>query len=244
MSLVWLYCVTSAPVADLKGVEGAAVRALEVAPLVALVSDVPEDEYEQPALDERVRDGDWLTPRATVHQDVNAAVHRANDASLPVPFATIYRSDARVTEMLRERGTELARKLRAVRGRSEWVVAIHRDMVAVAESLARTPVAAAATSSGRGYLEAKKREGERRSELRRLDEAAAADARELFAGVSEREFPEPVADDAAEVIWRATYLIRDRAAVADGVVAFNMRWEPKGYEVRVTGPWPPYRSAA
>lgn len=241
MSLVWLYCVTSAPVAGLRGVDGAAVRAVEASGLVALVSDVSAD-YEQPGLDERVRDGDWLTPRATAHQEVNAAVHRANDASLPVPFATIYRSDDRVREMLGDRSRELAAKLASVRGRSEWVVTLSRDLVAVAERLAREPVAAAAAASGRGYLEAKKREGERRSELRRLDETMGATARDALAGVSDRRFDEPVAQDAHDVVSRATYLVRDARAFAAALAAFNTA--NTGYEMRATGPWPPYRSAA
>lgn len=242
MSLVWLYCVTSAPVAALRGVEGAAVRAVDGTGLVALASDVPDGAYEQPALDELVRDADWLAPRATAHQAVNAAVHRANDAVLPVPFATIYRSDEGVRAMLRERARELARKLAAVRGRAEWVVALHRDLVAVAEAAAREPVAAAAAGSGRGYLEARKREGERRGELRRLDETTAAAARDALAAVSDRGFDEPVADDAHDIVSRATYLVRDARAFAAALAAFNAGHG--GYELRATGPWPPYRSAA
>lgn len=241
MSLVWLYCVTTTPVAPLTGIDGASVRAIDAGGLVALVSDVSA-EYEQPALDEHVRDGDWLTPRATVHQEVNAAVHRANDASLPVPFATIYRSDAGVRDMLRERARELTAKLAAVRGRSEWVVALHRDLVALAGEVAREPVAQTAAASGRGYLEARKREGEQRSAARRLDEAAAAAARDALAAASDRLFDEPVADDAHDVVSRATYLVRDARAFGAAIAAFNTAHA--AYELRATGPWPPYRSAA
>lgn len=242
MSLLWLYCVTTKPVPALRGVEGAPVRAVSASGLVALVSDAPEADYEQPALDERVRDGDWLTPRATAHQDVNAAVHRANDAALPVPFATIYRSDERVRDMLGERAAELRTKLESVRGRSEWVVALYRDLVAAAEEAAREPVAELAGASGRGYLEAKKREGERRAALRRLDETAALEARDALAAASDRRFDEPVADDAHDVVSRATYLVRDAKAFASALAAFNVAHA--AYELRATGPWPPYRSAA
>ena len=254
MSLVWLYCVTRAPAAAVGGIEGAPVRSIEEAGLVAAVSDVPEEHYDQPALDEHVRDGEWLTPRATAHQSVNAAVHRAAEAALPVPFGTIFRSDERVREMLRARADELRAKLESVRGSAEWVVGLYRDMVVAAGALAaggskkaalekREPVAAGA---GRRYLEGRKVEGERHAELRRLDEEAAAAAEQALARVSKQRYAEPIADRDADLVARATYLVRasDEGRMRDAMHGFNTDWNDRGYELRATGPWPPYRTAA
>lgn len=249
MSLVWLYCVTSAPVAPpLTGLEGAVVRPVADAGLVAVVSDVPEERYDQPALDEHVRDGEWLTPRATAHQAVNAAVHRALDAALPVPFGTIFRSDDRVREMLCARADELRAKLESVRGSAEWVFGLYRDLVTAAGALSaagskKAPVAA---GTGRRYLEDRRAEGERHAELRRLDEEAAASAEQTLARVSGRRYAEPVADQEADLVARATYLVRasDEHRMRDAIHRFNADWNGRGYELRATGPWPPYRSAA
>jgi len=250
VSLVWLYAVTAAKTAALTGIEGRAVRDIEEAGLVAVVSDVPEDAYDQAALDESVRDGEWLTPRATAHQSVNAAVHAATDAVLPVPFGTIYRTDERVREMLRTRADELRAKLEAVRGRAEWVIALYRDTVQAAEHLSTVrdalehnePVAA---GPGRRYLEDRKSESARRGELRRLDEEATNSAHHAIGRVSKLSFEEPVVDTAADLVARTTYLLRrsDEHRMHDAIRGFNGDWQERGYELRATGPWPPYRSS-
>ena len=251
MSLIWLYAITTSKPGALTGIEGRAVRAIELDGLVAVVSDVPEESYEQSVLDESVRDGAWLTPRATAHQDVNAAVHAATDAVLPVPFGTIYRVDERVREMLRERADELRAKLEQVRGRSEWVLALYRDTAQAAEHLSKVrealehkePVAA---GPGRRYLEDRKSDSARRGELRRLDDEANVAAQHALGRVSKRSFEEPVLDDSLDLVARTTYLVRrsDEGRLHDAIRGFNADWQERGYDLRATGPWPAYRTAA
>ena len=255
-TLVYVYAVSSAEaarwVAEVRpqGLERGAVRAALEAGLAAIVSDVPAEDYDQSALDERVRDGGWLTPRATAHQEVNAAAHAALDAVLPVPFGTIYVSEDRVREMLRARTEELRAKLASVRGQGEWVVGLHRDVVRAAEHLSTVSDAMAhrehvATGPGRRYLEERSSETARRTELRGLDDAAAASAHEMLARVSRHSFEEPVVQDAGDLVARTTYLVRreDQHRLADAVQRFNGDWATRGYELRATGPWPPYRSS-
>lgn len=255
--LVYLYAVAGPWAGTLTGIEGRDVRAIGEGGLVAIVSDVPEDAYEQSALDESVRDGEWLTPRATAHQAVNAAVHAATDAVLPVPFGTIYRTDERVREMLRERSDELHAKLESVRGRSEWVLALYRDAVQAAEHLSevreamehKEPVTAGPLDPrggpGRRYLEDRKSDSARRAELKRLDDEAANAAHHAIGRVSKRSFEEPVVDEAKDLVARTTYLVRrsDEHRLQEAMRGFNGDWQERGYELRATGPWPPYRSS-
>jgi hypothetical protein len=257
-TLVYVYAVAGPDAATWiaaerpKGLERGAVRAIEIAEngLAAIVSDVPAEDYAQTALDEHVRDGRWLTPRATAHQSVNAELHAAVDAALPVPFGTIYVTEDRVREMLRARAEELRAKLASVRGQAEWVVGLHREVVQAAEHLAKVGDAMAhrehvTAGPGRRYLEEKQAEGARRTELRGLDEAAAASAHEMLARVSRHSFEEPVVEEAGDLIARTTYLLRreDEHRLEDAIQRFNGDWQDRGYELRVTGPWPPYRSS-
>ncbi len=251
--LVYLYAITGpdgARVRTSDTVEGDPLRTIEEGGLVALVTDVPVAAYEQAALDESVRDPAWLTPRAAAHQSVNAAAHVATVASLPVPFATIFRGDVRVREMLRDRAAELAGRLETVRGRAEWVVGLYRDARRAAEHLSRVREAAGeresvTASAGRRYLEQRKREGEVREEVRRLDTEATAAADTALRPSGDRAFEEPVIEDAGDLIARTTYLVR-RAADEDlrrAIEGFNQAWSARGYELRATGPWPAYRSS-
>jgi hypothetical protein len=255
-TLVYLYAIAAAGAdgwtgtAQLKGLERRGVRAIEDSGLAAIVSDVPVEDYAQGALDEHVRDGNWLTPRATAHQDVNAAAHAALEAVLPVPFGTIFTTEDRVREMLRTRAEELRAKLVGVRGQAEWVIGLHRDAAQAAGHLAQVTGAMAerdhdAAGPGRRYLEEKQAEGSRRTELRGLDQEAAAAAQHVLARVSRHSFEEPVVQEAGDVVARTTYLVRreDEHRLEDAVQHFNADWRDRGYELRATGPWPPYRSS-
>ncbi len=252
VSLLYLYAVSGSDGAGFtrQGIEGLPVRAIEETGLVALVSDVPADAYDQPALDENVRDGTWLTPRATAHQAVNAAAHAATAAILPVPFGTIYRTEQRLREMLRTRSDELRAKLEALRGRGEWVIGLYRDTVQAAEHLSVVREAVAkhepvASGPGRHYLESRKNESELRAELRDLDQEASLAAHNALGRVSKRAFDEPVVEDAGDLVARTTYLVRgeDEHRFHDALSGFNADWKVRGYELRATGPWPPYRSS-
>ena len=251
-TLVYLYAIAGedgTTFTGRSGIETSPVRLIAEGGLVALVSDVPAESFDQPSLDENVRDGHWLTPRATAHQTVNAAAHAALAATLPVPFGTIYRSDDRVREMLRSRADELHAKLTALRGRSEWVVALRRDTVQAAEHLAQMRDAMAHASPGSGpgrrYLEKRRDESEMRAELRQLDEEASLAARHALGRVSKSAFDEPVVEDAGDVVTRTTYVLRgeDEHRFADAVDGFNADWKARGYAIAASGPWPTYRSS-
>ncbi|MDE3112857.1 MAG: GvpL/GvpF family gas vesicle protein [Chloroflexota bacterium] len=252
-TLVYLYAITGpdgSSVRTTDAIEGRNVRTLEESGLVALVSDVPERGFDQDALDENVRDPAWLTPRATAHQAVNAAAHEQTEASLPVPFGTIFLEDERVREMLRTRADELKARLASVRRRSEWVVGLYRDTVQAAEHLSRVSEAVAgrqpvAASAGRRYLETRKDEAARREQLRRLEEEATTASHAAVARVSKRAFEEPIVQDAGDLVARTTYLVRgdDEGRFRTAVERFNDDWRDRGFELRATGPWPVYRSS-
>lgn len=229
------------------GLENTAVRVVEEGAVAAIVSDVPRDDYAQAKLDEHVRDGEWLTPRATVHQEVNAAAHRALDAVLPTPFGTIFTGDDRVREMLRTRAEELRAKLVQVRGQSEWVVALERDSERASGHLSKVGDAMKGGKAGPGrqYLQERQAEASKRTELRGLDQAAADSAHEILARVSRHSFEEPVIEGAGEVIARTTYLVRrdDEERFHDAIARFDRDWADRGYGLRATGPWPPYRTS-
>lgn len=254
-TLVYMYAVAGEDAARWvgqekpRGLEQGDVRAITESGLAALVSDVPAGSYDQGAIDESVGDEAWLTPRATTHQAVNAAAHASLDAVLPVPFATIFTTEDRVREMLRARAEELRAKLVGVRGQSEWVVGLYRDLAQAAEHLSRVSDAVAHkphdTGPGRRYLEQKGSETSRRAELGGLDQAAAGSANEMLARVSRHSFEEPVVQEIGELVARTTYLVRreDEHRLEDAIRRFNDDWHDRGYELRATGPWPPYRSS-
>ena len=97
--------------AGLTGIDESPVGCVVEGKLLAAVSDVEETEYGEAALNEHVRDLDWLAARAAQHQAVNGRLLELLGTVLPLSFGAIYRDDERVRQMLREdaeeRGTQL-----------------------------------------------------------------------------------------------------------------------------------------
>src|SRR5688500_9429726 len=95
--------------------------------LAAVNEDEPTAELGEEALTRNMRAMAWLAPRAAHHQDVCAALLDRAEAVVPLTFGTVFRDEAGVREMLRERADDLRARLAAVHGRAEWVVALQRD---------------------------------------------------------------------------------------------------------------------
>src|SRR5205814_753791 len=60
------------PDAGLSGIGGAPIGLVAEGPVAAVVSAVPAAEFDEEPLNSRLRDLDWLGPRAAAHQAVNA----------------------------------------------------------------------------------------------------------------------------------------------------------------------------
>jgi len=246
--LVYLYAVAPADGAawlranEVRGIGGARVRPLVEDGVVAAVSEVPHEDFEQEPLDRNVTDASWLAPRAASHQDVNGRLLEGVGAVLPLAFGTIFRGEDRVQLALRERGSELVDALAAVRGRAEWVITLERAADAGAPD---TPAIRAlrdrltGSEPGKAYLLTRKLDELDRSERRRLDADAVASLRESLAGVADEITEEPIVEGGP--LARLTVLARlDREDALRGAATAPL----EGYAVRVSGPWPPYRYGA
>ena len=232
--------------ASLLGIDGSRVRAIADRDLAAVTSDLPDDEWRDDVLNQRIGDLDWLTPRASAHQDVNARALEIAGALLPLSFGALYRDDERVREMLREDHDARARKLDDLRGKAEWVVTVTRhtdDVLGMTADLAALDREIAASDPGRAYLLEKRRSNVATAAAERADDDAARRAFEALATVSERTYREPVARGGPDVVALRLSLLAPRSdpAVAGTIARITDELGHDGYHVRATGPWPAYR---
>jgi hypothetical protein len=233
------------------GIDDRLVRLLADGNVAAAYSEVPPEEFEEEPLNRLMREMEWLAPRATAHQAVNAALMERAEALLPLSFGAVYRDPAGIVRTLRERKAELAERLDAVRGRSEWVATLHRDepraLAAAEESdpdLARLNEEIAAAAPGRAFLLRRRLEEVRKAALERLDREAAAAAVVGLADLVERVHAEPIVRTSPDApLARTSLLVRreDEGDLVQQVADLARRWEERGYALRLTGPWPPYR---
>lgn len=234
----------------LRGIDERPVRWIVEEQLAAAVSHVPAEDFEEAPLNERIRDLRWLEPRAVAHQTVTARLHELSPAVLPLSFGTVFRNEERVRDLLRNAGSSLRERLERVAGRSEWVLAVHRDAEAALASLDASPrlrglLAEVQTAPpGRAHLLKRRLAEARQAELRRADAEVEARLSTALGEVADAVFSEPLPAEAAErPMWRGSLLV-GRAREADLVQALDglrQELESRGYSLVLTGPWPAYR---
>jgi hypothetical protein len=247
-SLVYVYAVLPRAVANgLVGIGGQRVRWVSQDNLVAAVSDVPEEEFGEEPLNERIGDMSWLGPHAVAHQEVNSELHERAEAIVPLAFGTVFRDDDRVRQLLRDQALTLSTRLEAVRGCAEWVVALH--LLKSLEVDDEPSVVAArseieSTTPGRAHLLRQRMAALERDAARRLQadasEAVLTSLRQSAVDV----FAEPLPTDTVErPLLRASVLVRREAEsrFLDHIDQLRTRWAEPTYRLLLTGPWPPYR---
>lgn len=233
--------------AAITGLEGSSVRAVVEGPFAAVASEVDASMYGADHLNERVRDLDWLTPRAAVHQDVNGRALELCEVVLPLAFGALYRDEDRVREMLRDDATTRRARLEALAGRAEWVITVMRDRdsdLPAERELRELDHEIATSTPGRAFLLEKRRASVATAAHEKADASAALRALAVLEPVAERTYREPVAKGGGDVVVLRLSLLaaRDRTQDVDGAIA-DLRDElsERGYRVRATGPWPAYR---
>ena len=232
--------------AGLTGIDEKPVGCVVEGNLLAATSDVDEAEFNETALNEHLRDLDWLAARAAQHQAVNGRLLEILGTVLPLSFGAIYRDDDRVRQMLSEDATDRSARLASLTGHAEWVVTVSRDADAPADDADARALdeKIAASPPGRAFLLDKQRGTTLSRSVERRDGEAAAAALAALDGVVARTYQEPVVTGGTEAVaLRASILVaRDReAALLQAIGELERRLGERGYRVRASGPWPAYR---
>jgi hypothetical protein len=229
-----------------RGVGGAPVRTVEDADLTTLVSTVGLAEFGEAALKRNLEDLGWLESAARAH---HAVVDGAADVAvtLPLRLVTVYRSDERVREMLRERREEFTEALDRITGRTEWGVKVYADPTEFRSSGA-TGGAAAAGSPGTAYLLRRRAEQHTEEEARQAATACAdridTELRDI-AATSRLHAPQDPQLSGHEgwMILNAAYLVDDERAEDFRAAVTRLAGLRPGLRLQLTGPWAPYSFA-
>jgi hypothetical protein len=165
---LYLYCFFkgSSSLSPRKGIDNANdTTVLCYENLCALVSPVPIDEYNEEALEHRLVDLEWLTPRVKRHEEIIRYAQRVHPV-IPVRFGTIYASDERILAVLREGYDRFCSYLDFISGKEEWGVKAYAKEYAGRRAIEATSELidelderiSSAGSGGQVYLLKKKRE--------------------------------------------------------------------------------------
>ncbi|HET7584455.1 MAG TPA: GvpL/GvpF family gas vesicle protein [Gemmatimonadaceae bacterium] len=256
-TLVYLYGVAPGdapdPAADLRGVDGGAVRLVRAGALAGIVGDVPSSEYAEDRLNERLRDLDWVGERGVAHERV-LTWYADRGPVVPLSLFSLHTDDARVRERMAERAGPLAATLQRVAGRREWGIKVWRDdarlraqLETQSDALRALTAEIRAASEGRRYLLARKRDTLEREEMRRISAAAAREALDVIGAAAEQTATIPIPPGASgtaarTLVLHAAFLVpqQDYTRFESAVRTLGAAQAERGFDWEFTGPWPPY----
>jgi hypothetical protein len=235
-----------AAMARVTGVGGASVQVIEDEGLAAVVSPVSLDEFGEEALRRNLEDLRWLESTARAHHGVvDAAAEHA--VTVPLGLATVYRTEERAREALRDRREEFTRALSRISGRTEWGVKAYADLGAAAstaEAEEETPGAGPGTSYLRRRSTQRQTEEEARQEILLLAERIDD---ELCALAATRRLHRPqdpqLSGEPGWMVLNAAYLVDDERAEDFRTAVASLAETRPEMRLQLTGPWAPYSFA-
>lgn len=227
--------------------EGGPLRVLHAGGLSLVVQDVPVALFDGEALAQRLnRPNDLERCARAHHRGVEAA--SGQGPVVPLPMATLYRSDRSAREAVAAREAVLGTLLDRLRGRREWAVKVHA--AARATDADATTVGAPAATGGRAYLSraSARRRDRQETHGRALAEAEAVDAelrRYAVAATRHRPQSERLTGRRTPQLLNVAYLVEDAASPAFNRALAGLTADGRlaAVEICVSGPWIPYSFA-
>jgi hypothetical protein len=214
--------------------------------LALIVCDVPADEYAADKIDARLKDLTWVSNCALAHERI--VEHFASKTTvIPMKLFTLFSTEERAQKDVGKKRRLLERTMKRLDGREEWGVRVAFDEIRALKTASKTSNGDARVSSarsGRSFLERKKGERDVKKHVQTQSAAEATKVFEELALLAEdaRRRPTPAAIAGPRVILDAAFLIKKRAVkkLKVAVEEHAQRLAELGYDVTMTGPWPPY----
>jgi Gas vesicle synthesis protein GvpL/GvpF len=214
---------------------------IEVSPTLWLVAaDVPLGDYGSPALEQALRDMQWVADIAVAHEAVVEFFAGLRGASIiPMKLFTMFSSPARAVAEMRSRRREIQGALRRIAGCEEWGVRILKEPVSPSRG-----AAAASRASGADFLRAKKRARDEARESVRVAADAAEETFGVLAPIARdvRRRDDAPAGASSPPLVDAAFLVptarraRFRSAARKAAAACAVA----GAALTLSGPWPAY----
>lgn len=205
--------------------------------LTAIVATLPPGPYSVDAVNEKLRDLDWVSMAALAHERLLETVMRSSHALLPMKLLTLFSGDDRLIKDLRQQRRMLARAAKHVAGCEEYGLRLF------ALEGAPEPTAATRAPSGTAFLERKKQVRDVARERAAMRARFAQEAYDMLAAASRDGVIRPAAPDEMErPLLDAAFLVAaaDKAAFGRAAEALSAKAAAASCSFKLTGPWPPY----
>jgi hypothetical protein len=256
----WAYCILADPDAAPLGAPGVErkheVELVQEGELVALVSAVPLSEYSDDRLREHLNDIEWVERVARAHERVlDQTLQRAT--ILPLRLCTLYRDQEGVRRMLVEQRRLLLDGLSELEGRREWGAKVFVDQDRLAAALAEVPdaegvegdatEAARGRSAGAAYMSRLGRARKASEQLQEFGDSVVQEIHARLEAVADKARANPLQRPELhgrheQMLLNGAYLVsrEHEQELAQVAASLQERWSASGFQLELTGPWPPY----
>jgi hypothetical protein len=248
---VWLYAVSSSArlsdeeLAGMTGVGSERLRTVHEGGLVAIVGTVDLAEFGEEPLRRKLDDLASLEAIARAHHAVVEAA-AGTAPVVPIRLATMYRDDAGIADLLKERHDDFAIALERISGRYEWGVKVY---AAPTSPDPEEPASGDAAGPGTAYLL------RRRAQLETVDrsrQTAVENAEQVHTtlsgiAVAARRHPPQDAKLTGSAEWmvlNGAYLVDVTRADQFAEAVETLADSRPDVRLELTGPWPPYSFTA
>lgn len=234
---------------DHAGQDGTPLRTVTASGLAALVSSVPVEAFGTEGLKAQMEDLSRLEALARTHHAVVETAYESTTV-LPMRLATVYIDDARVAEMLLDRGPEFDALISELEGQVEFGVKVYADPreAAGAGDEPEPGGESGPVSPGRAYLQRRRTQRRRHGDAYQAAGAVAAEVSARVTGIATagmRHRPQQgeLAVGAGENVSNEAYLVPGDQADAFRAALSDLSDRAPGARVEITGPWAPYSFA-
>lgn len=229
------------------------VRCIRFRDMAALVSEVSLDEFDESRLPERLNDPKWLEGRLRHHEYVLEAFMRCGTV-IPMRFATIFKTEERLSEHLLALYDTLRELLQKLREKEEWGVKAFCDLRSIKASVEveherarQLKAQLAGQPPGTAYLMRKQLEDLLAQET---DHRLACHLESIYQRLSSLAHeaklnlltPHQLTNRKQEMVLNAVFLIEKTSVgnLAEAVRALRGEYCGYGFEFELVGPFPPY----
>jgi hypothetical protein len=242
-SLVYVYCLVQSASAPRMGAARGLPDGKPPRPVSLgrgrwlVVADVPGRDFSETGLAARIKDLDWVGECAVAH---NALVMQTMKKGPVVPMRlfTIFEDESRARDSALKASRRIGHTLRRVAGRAEFGVRIGANPAA-RPKLVPPP---RQVVTGRSFLEHKREQlaARRAGSPVPADERDRAFSRLAALAVDARERSIPVSGSAIWLDGAFLVPIASASVFKSEVQRMARELRPRGHDVTLTGPWPPY----
>ena len=238
----------------LRGVDGkSVVSGFPFREIAAVTSEVSLEEFDEQPIKERLKDAEWTKEKILAHEHVLEELMNQRTV-IPMKFATIFKSEQGLNEMLEGFYPSFQELLAQLKGKEEWGVKVFADLARLREEIKDSNEQihsflgqAEKKPKGVAYLMKKKMEQAIDEEV---DNVIASLTQGLFDRLLKRAVegkmnplaPKELTGKANEMILNSVFLVKrdEKKEFLEGVRELQKEKERERFDFETVGPFPPY----